>query len=65
MRAKRRRYAPRLHMDAPTPQRGTDHTCERCSAPAPPKAPQHEEDGEAWHVTPAAWLLVPCGLPLS
>jgi hypothetical protein len=63
MRAKRRRYAHRLRMDAPTPQRGTDHACERCSAP--PSAPPQEEDGEAWHVTPAAWLLVPCGLPLS
>jgi hypothetical protein len=51
-------------MDAQTPQRGTDHACERCSAP-PSAPPQEDEDGEAWHVTPAAWLLVPCGLPLS
>jgi hypothetical protein len=42
--------------DAPPPQRG---------ASAPLSALPQEEDGEAWHVTPAAWLLVPCGLPLS
>ena len=61
MRAKRRRDVHRPRMDAPT----TDAPPPQRGASAPLSALPQEEDGEAWHVTPAAWLLVPCGLPLS